>query len=132
MERVGRINRFGATDGVLAIKPLLELGHSTGGYGSERKSAPRAPIRGCARRDNQDNAILRRRRGMFCHRRHKRQHLSARGVMAVAGGSTHAPVIRGTPGTPLFHRLESPTQDRTVAAQQVASLEIWGASARGS
>jgi hypothetical protein len=52
--------------------------------------------------------------------------------MAVGGGPTHAPVIVGTPGTSLFHRVETPTQDRAVAAQQVTSMEVWGAPARGS
>jgi hypothetical protein len=31
-----------------------------------------------------------------------------------------------------FHRLESPTQTRADALQQVASGEVWGAPARGS
>lgn len=49
--------------------------------------------------------------------------------MAVGGGPTHAPVIVGTPGTALFHRVESPSQDRATAARQVASMEIWGTGA---
>lgn len=52
--------------------------------------------------------------------------------MSGGGGPTHAPVIVGTPGAVRFHRVESPTQDRATAAQQVASMEVWGRAARSS
>ena len=95
--------------------------------------SPQALISGCVARRDPNNTHLRRPCAAFrAHRRHKGQHLSARGIMAVAGGSTHGPVIRGVPGVPVFHRVKSPTQTRTIAAQQVSSMEIWGAPARGS
>lgn len=91
-------------------------------------------ISGCMTHRNRNNAPLRHLPVAFRPRGcHKRRHLSARGGMAVGGGGpTHAPVIAGTPGTLLFHRFETPTQDRAVAAQQVTSMEVWGAPARGS
>ena len=52
--------------------------------------------------------------------------------MAVGGGVSHAPITVGTPGLPLYNRCETPTQTRDDAAQQVASMEVWGAAARGS
>ena len=39
---------------------------------------------------------------------------------------------QGEPGVPTYHRLESPTQPPEVAAQQVASGEVWGRPPRGS
>jgi RHS repeat-associated protein len=38
----------------------------------------------------------------------------------------------GEPGVPTYHRLQSPTQPPEVAAQQVASGEVWGRPPRGS
>lgn len=90
-------------------------------------------VSGCIARHNPNNAFLRRQRApLWTRRRHKRQHLSARGAMVAGGGPTHAPVIIGTAGTPIFNRCESPTQTRNDAAQQVASMEVWGAAAQGS
>jgi len=52
--------------------------------------------------------------------------------MIAGGAQTHAPVIAGTPGAPFYNRCESPTQTLSDAAQQVASMEVWGRAARGS
>ena len=90
-------------------------------------------IRSCVIRHKQNNASPRHRSVPFRpRRRHKQEYIGARGRMAVGGGPGHAPVVVGTPGTPLFHRVESPTQDRAVAALQTRSFEMWGRPAQGS
>src|ERR1700681_416050 len=98
-----------------AIKPLL-INESQVGAGfahpifMPNRLAHRY-IYGCAACRNRNNALSRRLPTVFLPRRcHKRQHTSARGSMAVGGGPTHAPVIVGTAGTPLYHRVETPTQ----------------------
>lgn len=86
-------------------------------------------ISSCAARRDANNSGPRR--GAWLRWRLEEPKSSARGRM-IAGGGTHAPVIKGTAGTPLYNRRESPTQTRHDAATQVASMEVWGAAARGS
>jgi len=53
--------------------------------------------------------------------------------MAASGGpSNNAPIARGTPSPPLYHRVETPTQTSYDAQQQVTSMEVWGKPAQGS
>jgi hypothetical protein len=90
-----------------------------------------AQISGCIARRNRNNHCSL----VTAFRPQKRQEpparISTRGGMQ-SGGPTHAPVIVGVAGTPLYHRVETPTQTRTDAVQQVNSREVWGRAARGS
>ena len=119
------------------VKSLLinacEIGVTLATTGRMRQNTTVKRIAGCAVRPNPNNACLRRQAAALRpQRRHKEEHSDARGRMAVGGGPTQAPVVVGVPGGTCFHRLESPTQTNVDAATQVASMQIWGAAARGS
>lgn len=100
--------------------------------GPMRKRLLSLHIYGCTNHLDSDNSRSRPFPAKFRSREgHKKRQTIGRGRMVAAGGS-NAPVVKGTAGTPLFHRVETPTQTRHDAAQQVASMEMWGAAAQGS
>lgn len=95
-----------------------------------KNQVTRLCIRDCARQRNRNN-IARLLRAFAVRAGHKQDYIGARGGMQHTAGLAF-PVIRGTLTSPCFHRRETPTQTRNDAAQQVVSMEAWGAPARGS
>src|SRR4051812_18412737 len=76
----------------------------------------------CTLRENPSNVACLL-RATARHIGDERSRGARRGMQHTAGSAL--PIIKGALSGPRFHRVESPSQTRSDAAQQVASMEVW-------